>query len=128
MENTLGKAIGTVKHTFGIKNDSGDKVQLTIKVDFSTASDVDVKAWLISNRIIAGQRPLRSLSKEELKTLDGTTFIAQDIGRKVKSREEQIQTLVSAGLSEKLAKFKLDSPEKFQAAIDKYEAALEESE
>jgi len=128
MENTLGKAIGIVKHTFSVKNDAGDKVQLNIEVDFTTSTDSDVKAWLVSNRIIAGQRPLRTLSKEELKNLDYTTFIAQDIGRKVKSREEQIQTLVSAGLSEKLAKFKLDSPEKFQAAIDKYEAALEESE
>ena len=125
MENTIGATIGIVKHTFSIKNDAGDKVQLTIEVDFNTASDTDIKAWLVSNRVIAGQRPLRTLSKEELENLNHTTFIAQDIGRKVKSREEQIQTLVSAGLSEKLARFKLDSPDKFQAAMNKYEAALE---
>ena len=121
MENTIGATIGTVKHTFSVKNDAGDKVQLTIKVDFNTASDTDIKAWLVSNRVIAGQRPLRTLSKEELKNLNHTTFIAQDIGKKVKSREEQVQELVNAGLPKYLAEFKLNNPEAFKAAMERVE-------
>ena len=128
--NKLGKAIGIVKTTCKttVGGKGGEEVRNLIYIDFSTASDTDIKTWLCSNRVIAGQRPWKAMSEEELTELDGTTFIAQSIGTKVKTKAEQIQTLVSAGLSEKLARFKLDSPEKFQAAIDKYEAALEESE
>jgi hypothetical protein len=117
-DNILGKAIGKVSHSFNITNDAGNKVSLTITVDFSTASDQDIKSWLVSNRVIAGQRPWRALSKAELKAINGRTFMAQNIGQKVKSREEQIQTLVAAGLPRKLAEFSVDNPAAFQAAVD----------
>ena len=119
--NKLGQSVGIVKHTFSIKNDARDKVQLNIEVDFTTSTDSDIKAWLVSNRVIAGQRPLRTLSKEELENLNGTTFVAQDIGKKVKSREEQVQELVNAGLPKDLAEFKLNNPKAFKAAMERVE-------
>lgn len=118
-KDILGKAIGIVKHTLSITNNHDDKVQITISVDFKTASDIDIKTWLTSNRVIAGQRPWRALSKDELTALNDTTFIAQNIGQKVKSREEQLTSLengfISAGVNaakaELLAMTALDNPE-----------------
>ena len=86
---TIGQLIGVVSQTFSIKNDQGDKVQLSVKIDFRSASDNDLKGWLVSNRVIAGQRPWRSLSAKELSELNGQTFNACAIGQKVKSREQQ---------------------------------------
>lgn len=96
MNNTIGKVVGTVKHTFSITNDRDEKVQLTVSINFDTAKDEDIKGWLVSNRIIAGQRPWRKLSKAELLKLDGTVFIAQNIGQKVKSAEEVKQEATTA--------------------------------
>jgi hypothetical protein len=118
MENIIGKAIGIVEHSFNITNDAKDKVQLRVKIDFSTASDADIKSWLVSNRVIAGQRSWRALSKVELEDLQGQTFVAQHIGRKVKSREERIQELVTAGLPRKLAEFSIDNPAAFQNVVE----------
>ena len=95
MNNMLGSQIGVVGHSFSITNDNGDKVQLSIKIDFSNSSDQDLKTWLVSNRIIAGQRPWRSLSKDELIKLNGTTFQAETIGQKVKSLKETTTALLS---------------------------------
>ena len=88
---TIGQSIGVLSHTFSITNDAGDKVQVSIKLDCSTATDDDVRGWITSNRIIAGQRPWRSLSKAELEELRDVTFIAQNIGQKVKSKEQIVQ-------------------------------------
>ena len=95
MDNMLGSQIGVVGHSFSITNDQGDKVQLSIKIDFSTSSDQDLKTWLVSNRIIAGQRPWRSLSKDELVKLNGMTFQAETIGQKVKSLKETTTALLN---------------------------------
>ena len=95
MDNMLGSRIGVVGHSFSITNDQGDKVQLSIKIDFSTSSDQDIKTWLVSNRIISGQRPWRALSKDELVKLDGTTFMADSIGQKIKSLRETTTALLN---------------------------------
>jgi hypothetical protein len=94
MSNKIGQLIGIVKHTFSIKNNAGDEVKgITIKIDFSTVNDTDIQSWLCSNRVIAGQRPWRGLSAEELEGLNGKTFNANTIGQKVKSREEQLANI-----------------------------------
>lgn len=95
---TLGQMIGIVKHTFSIKNSHDVIVKsVTVMIDFRSASDIDIKSWLCGNRIIAGQRVWRALSEREIKTnVDGATFIAENIGQKVKSRDEQIMTLARA--------------------------------
>ena len=115
--NTLGKEIGIVKHSMSITNNAGDKVSLTIKINFTASSDNDITNWLCSNRCIAGQRPWRGLSLDELKALDNKTFVASNIGQKVKSRADQITDLVNAGLPMALATFAVDNPEKFQDVV-----------
>lgn len=123
MENetikTIGQLVGVVKHSFSITNVQDEKTTLNVKIDFSACSDNDMRNWLVSNRIIAGQRPWRSLSLDELKALDGTTFNANNIGQKVRSREEQkrelVNTFTNAGVkpaqAELLAEAALNNPE-----------------
>ena len=96
MSNELGRLVGVITDNFAVKNDAGDTVQLHVKYDFSTASDEDIKSWLCGNRRIAMQRPLRKLSAEEITNLNGVTILAQDAGKKVKSKEDQIQEFVNA--------------------------------
>jgi len=122
---TLGQTIGKVRQSFNVTNDAKDKVSLTITVDFSTASDSEIKQWLVSNRVIAGQRPWRALSKAELEDLQGKTFVAQNIGRKVKSRAEQIQDLINAGLPEHLAVFAVDNPNQFEDAVQQIDLSAQ---
>jgi len=117
--NTLGQTIGKVRHTGSVKNDAGDKVQLSVTIDFSTCTNVDVKSWLCANRFIAGQRPWRALSEDEIRSLDGQTIRADEIGRKVKSRAERIATYTSMGLPEAMAIVAVDDPNKFQAIMDR---------
>ena len=116
---SLGELIGLVSHVFSITNDAGDKVQLNINIDFTGASSQDIKGWLVSNRIIAGQRPWRKLGKGELESLGGRSFAAESIGRKIKERgkrgrSEKIEDLIDAGIPEDLAGFAVDNPEGFK--------------
>ena len=99
---TVGQMIGVVDHAFSITNSAGETVTLSVKIDFSTSTLQDIKSWLVSNRIIAGQRPWRNLSKKELNELNNQTFSAVTIGTKVKSREQQkvdmINLFVASGV------------------------------
>jgi len=86
---TLGQAIGKVVDNFAITNDAGDKVQVKLTYDFSTATDADIKSWLCGNRRIALQRPARAKSRAELQGLNGMTIMAIDAGKKVKTLAEK---------------------------------------
>ena len=108
MENTttktLGQLIGIQKHSCKTTLPSGESATNTIKIDFTTSSDNEVISWLCANRAIAGQRPWKGLSIDELKALDGQTFSANRIGQKVKSKADKIEalydTFVSIGMDE----------------------------
>ena len=94
MSNNLGSLIGKVKHTLSITNDAGDEVKsIIIGIDFTNSTDNEIKNWLCSNRGIAGQRPWRKLSKDELSALNGKIFKASSIGQKVKSKDEQLTNI-----------------------------------
>ena len=88
---TLGNYIGKAIDNFAITNDNGDKVQLKVTFDYSTASDVDIVSWLNGNRRIALQRPARAMSKVELESVNNTTIMAIDAGKKVKTKAERIK-------------------------------------
>jgi hypothetical protein len=114
---TLGQTIGKIKHTFGVTNSRDEKAQITVYFDFSTATDNDIKTWLVSNRVIAMQRPTRSLSLGEINGLNGQTVMAIDCGKKVKSREERISELIAVNVPRALAEMAIDNPEAFNAAM-----------
>lgn len=116
---TLGKVIGVVEDNFKITLDNAakDEVQLRVKFDFSTCSDNDIRSWLCGNRRITMARPLRSLSIDEVRELDGQIIMANECGRKVKSREERIRELMAVGIPEVLAGYAVDNPDKFNAIM-----------
>ena len=116
---TLGQTIGRVVDNFAITNDAGDKVQVRLAYDFSTATDVDIKSWLCGNRRIALQRPARAKSKAELEALNGMVIVAVDAGKKVKTRAERIAVYTALGLPIDLAEMAVDDPTKFQDAMAK---------
>jgi len=106
-----GEKVMKKAHTFSTKLDSGDKVQLTVTFDFSDVPREQIIEWALSNRVIAFQRSLRALTKDEAVKLDGSTIHVLNCGKKVESREEKIKKLVAAGLPRKIAELAVDNPE-----------------
>jgi hypothetical protein len=72
---TIGQMVGVIVHTFTVKNDAGDKVQITAKYDLTKAPDEVIRAWLASDRTIAYQRVLRTKTAEEIKSLNGEIVV-----------------------------------------------------
>lgn len=118
---TIGQQIGRIQHSLRITNDFKEKVELNIVIDFTESNDQEIICWLASNRTIAAQRPWRALNADELRELEGKVFHASDIGCKIRSKEEQISALVSAGLPRKLAEFSVDNPEKLSDLMNDIE-------
>lgn len=115
----LGKTIGKIVHSFSITNHAKEEVKLSVTFDFSTCTDQDIKSWLVSDRTIAFQRPTRLLSAAEIEAINGTTIMAQDAGKKVKSRAERIAELTAIGIPAALAEMAVDNPAAFAEAMDK---------
>lgn len=114
----LGKAIGKVQHTFSITNHMKEKVQVSVTFDFSTCTAQDIKSWLVSDRTIALQRPARGLTKDEIvDSYNGQTLLANEVGKKVKSRADRIAELVNVGIPEPLATMAVDDPAKFEKVM-----------
>ena len=119
MNNTLGQIIGKVEDNFSVTNDAGETVKLRVYYDYSGMDDTSVKSNLVgSGTRIAFQRPLRKMSAIEIKALDGQTFDACTVGRKIVSREEKIAqfktAFINAGVPEvqatELAVAAVDNP------------------
>lgn len=85
---TLGKAIGITVDNFSVTNNAGVSTKIRVNIDYSSVSDTDIRSWLNGNRRISLQRVLRSMTTAEIDALDGTTFMAETIGQKVKSDEQ----------------------------------------
>jgi len=85
---TLGKAIGITVDNFSVTNNAGVSTKIRVNIDYSGVSDTDIRSWLNGNRRISLQRVLRSMTSAEIDALDGTTFMAETIGQKVKSDEQ----------------------------------------
>ena len=108
MDNQLGELIGKVVDNSAITNDDDEKVQLKLTFDFSTSSDIDIKAWLCGNRRIALQRPARAMSREELESINNTVIMAIDAGKKVKTKAERIKEAQAT-----IAALKANFPEEY---------------
>jgi hypothetical protein len=92
----IGSLIGKVSHTFKTTNDHEESATITINFDFASCTDADIKAWLVSNRAVIMQRPLRALSMNEIKALDKSTISASECGKKVKSKADTFKSGVAA--------------------------------
>ena len=84
----IGQTIGTTTDNFSVTNNAGASTKIRVHIDYSMVSDADIKSWLNGNRRISLQRVLRSMTTSEIDTLDNTTFMADSIGKKVKSDEQ----------------------------------------
>jgi len=117
---TIGQAIGVVKHNLDITLDNGTKANAKVHIDFTSATDIDIKSWLCSNRVISGQRAWRKMSLHEFEhNVNDATFTASAIGQKVKTRAEKVATYTSMGLPLDLANIAVDDPVQFQVIMDK---------
>ncbi len=125
---TIGQTIGKVVDNFAITNDAGDKVQLKLTYDFSTATDTDIKSWLCGNRRISLQRPSRAKSKAELESMNDQTIMAIDAGKKFKTRAERVAIYTAMGLPQELAELAIDNPTKFHQAMATVETETVEAE
>ena len=128
MANQLGVIIGKVAHAFNITNHSGDKVAISLTFDFTTSTDAEIKQWLVSDRTIAIQRPMRSLSSEEITSnYNGLTILANESGKKIRSKAERVAELVNAGMPEHLAELMIDDPAKFAAIMDAVDTSTDDN-
>lgn len=92
----LGTIIGVVEHSFSTKLDTGETVQLRAKFDFSRCSDSDIRAWLVSNRVIAFQRPARAMKRDALAALNDSVLDANEVGKKVQTPEDKFRAGINA--------------------------------
>ncbi len=93
---TIGSTVGRVKDVFSVKNDQGDRIQLSVTFDFANASDDEIRGWLVADRRIALQRALRPLSAAEIRTVGGSVIDASMAGRKIQSPREKFMAGVRA--------------------------------
>ena len=115
MSNEIGMLIGKITHAFNVTpHGSKTKTPLSVTLDFTTSSDADIKQWLASDRTIAMQRPMRSLTSDEiLANYNGQTMLASDVGQKIRSRAERIAELVNVGIPNDVAELAIDNPSAF---------------
>jgi hypothetical protein len=119
----IGASIGIVEDNFSVTNNSDESVQIRVKFDYSNVSDNEIKSWLNGNRRISFQRPIRALTVEEIKALDGRTIPAGDAGKKMKSAEDMKAEALAT-----LAALKVNFPEMYAKLVSESgEESTEES-
>jgi len=91
----------------------GYKITLHVDIDFSDVSENQMKQWAASNRVIALQRNLRTLTTKTLEEMSQSTVKvhASQCGMKVQSKEETIAKFKSAfsGMDDETRKEVLES-------------------
>jgi hypothetical protein len=95
---------GIEKTAIRVTNDNKEKVTISVNFDYRNVAENDMLDWASSNRVIAFQRVLRTLSANEIKALDGRTIDARYAGHKIESDEKIrarfYETFLAAGLDE----------------------------
>ena len=121
---TLGQLIGVVKHNLDITLDNGTKANAQVHIDFTSATDIDIKSWLCSNRVISGQRAWRKMSLDEFEhNVNDATFMASAIGQKVKTHAEKVtllrDTMSSLGYDEEQIELACNNVDRFIDGLQK---------
>lgn len=113
--------------TRDVTNHNGETISVTFTVDFSTASEEEKAKWALSNRVIAAQKAWRPLSRDDIvANVHGKTFDARFIGRSIQTREKRIeQTMATMGVSRKIARYIVDSPDKLEKMVDEKDESNE---
>ena len=100
-------------HTFKTTHSNGKPSMLTVTYDWATTDEKVVGGWIASDRTIALQRAIRSMTPEEAVTMYGKKVLnASDVGKRPKTDNERIADLVNSGVSPKHAELIVKNPEK----------------
>ena len=108
--NRLGKLIGTIDHVFSMRLDksSTDKFNLSVKFDFSTSTDQEIRVWLASNRTIALQKPLRAMTPSKITAINKTTIMANTAGNSIVDPMEQLDKITNGMTPEQMLSYALE--------------------
>ena len=125
MDNIITKdtVLGEMKvaHAAKCRNTSGESIMQHFTIDYTGCTLGEVLFKAVSTDTISGQRAWEKMSAAELlENVNGKTFLAKIIGRKVKSDTE-----IKA---EYKARFDASSPEAKQEMIAELQAAMDEVE
>jgi len=103
-----------IRRTVSTRLDCGDSFTTVIEIDYSGVDQESILEWATSNRVIAFQRSLRKLTRDECKALvrDGAiTVHAPNAGHKIESESERINRLVNLGIPRNVAELAVRNPQ-----------------
>jgi len=104
-----------IQRVVSTRLDSGETFTATIVIDYSGVDQQSILEWATSNRVIAFQRSLRKLTRDECKDLANggniITIHAPNAGHKIESESERINRLVGMGIPRHVAELAVRNPE-----------------
>jgi len=104
-----------IQRVVSTKLDSGEMFTATIEIDYSGVDQQAILEWATSNRVIAFQRSLRKLTRDECRELANggnvITVHAASAGHKIESESERINRLVGMGIPRTVAELAIRNPD-----------------
>ena len=116
----LNTVISGVKilRSWSTKNEEKEVAKMSAGIDFEGITLGQLCELACQPLIIRRQAIERKLSVEEIESSKGSTIHWSQMGLKIKSREEKIQEIMSAGLPRTLAERAVDDPQGFKALMN----------
>jgi hypothetical protein len=95
-------------------------VIIPVEMDFTGSTRDELIEWAIGDRRVAAQRWLRSKTPEYLQELTKSELQvhAREAGHQLKSREDRIKELVTAGVPQAVAEAVVDDPSKLEKMLN----------
>ena len=103
-----------VRRTVSTNLDNGEQFTGILEIDYTGVDQKTILGWAASNRIIAFQRNLRKLTRDECRALvkDGVVHVpAASAGHKIESEGEKINRMVGLGIPRNVAELAVRNPE-----------------
>jgi len=116
----LNTVISGVKilRSWSTKNEEKEVAKMSAGIDFEGITLGQLCELACQPLIIRRQAIERKLSVEEIESSKGSVIHYSQMGLKIKSREEKIQEIMSAGLPRTLAERAVDDPQGFKALMN----------
>jgi len=94
------------------RNSSGGSQQLDFNINLSGLDIASIIKPAISSLVIKLQKQIEKMSpSEQLEKVDGKTFHASTIGKKIETKEDKIASLIaSLGIEREVAEYIVDNP------------------
>jgi len=121
-----------IQRVVSTKLDSGETFTATIVIDYSGVDQQSILEWATSNRVIAFQRSLRKLTRDECRELANggnvITVHAASAGHKIESESEKINRMVGLGIPRNVAELAVRNPEALASITAEVENDNDETE